>query len=91
MMEKEIIKDRCEPSLHVGPRRKLLVGTESTGIGLLNQVFSLVSFLREVESDPIEMIDMSHGFMGKLFLLLVPSLFPLSHAMTHDIDKATVQ
>ena len=81
-MEKEIAKDRSEPSLQVGPRSKLLVGTESTRIGLLNQVFSLVRFLCEVESGPIEMIEMSHGFMAKLFLLFVPCVFSPAHAMT---------
>jgi hypothetical protein len=37
------------------------------------------------------MIEVSHGFMGKLFLFCVPSLFPSNHAMMHYIDKPTVQ
>src|SRR5262245_66613845 len=76
MMEEEIIKDPCKPGLHVGSRSKLLVGTESTRIGLLNQVLSLVRFFCEVQSHPIEMIEVSCGFVGKLFFLCVTSLFP---------------
>src|SRR5215510_7023292 len=91
MMEKEIVKDRCKPGLHVGPRSKLLVGTERTRIGLLNQVFSLVRLLCEVVGNSIEMVEVSHGFTGKLFLLCVLGLFPSSHRMMHYIKKATVQ
>jgi hypothetical protein len=65
VVEEKVVQDPGQPCFHVGSGIEPLMRAERASKCFLDQIVRVGGVLREMNSHPIEMIEVSHGLMSK--------------------------
>ena len=62
MIKEKIVEDLGQPRFHIGSGTELIVSREGTNKSLLDEILGVGWIFYQVECDPIQMIEVNHGF-----------------------------
>jgi hypothetical protein len=68
VIEEKVVQDPGQPCLHIGSGIEPLMRAERARECLLDQIVGVGGVFREMNSHPIEMIEVSHGLVSKIGL-----------------------
>ena len=61
----KVVKDLGQPRFHIGSGGELILSREGTNKSLLDEIFGVGWIFYQVECNPIQMIEVNHGFIRK--------------------------